>query len=87
MFLLLPEKFLQFAWLGTEVFYPNLKYLHVKITNSMHGKRNNVVAQVKKNCRKDFQIFKIKRLKNSKSIQTLSSENQNTKYRYVDQPS
>ena len=32
-FILLHEKFLQFAWLRTVVFQVNLKYLHVKITN------------------------------------------------------
>ena len=32
-FILLHEKFLQFAWLRTVVFLLNLKYLHVKITN------------------------------------------------------
>ena len=31
--ILLPEKFLQFDWLGAVVFQLNLKYLHVKITN------------------------------------------------------
>lgn len=66
MFLLLPEKFLQFAWLGTEVFYPNLKYLHVKITNSMHGKRNNVVAQVKKKLSERFPNFQNQEIKKLK---------------------
>ena len=32
-FILLHEKFLQFAWLRRVVFQLNLKYLHVKITN------------------------------------------------------
>ena len=31
--ILLHEKFLQFDWFRTVVFQPNLKYLHVKITN------------------------------------------------------
>ena len=33
IFMLLPEKFLQFVWLRAVVFQLNLKYLHVKITN------------------------------------------------------
>ena len=33
LFILLHEKFLQFDWLRAVVFQPNLKYLHVKITN------------------------------------------------------
>ena len=32
-FIILHEKFLQFDWLRAVVFQPNLKYLHVKITN------------------------------------------------------
>ena len=33
LFTLLHEKFLQFDWLRAPVFQPNLKNLHVKITN------------------------------------------------------
>ena len=32
LFILLPEKFLQFDWLRAVVFQLNLKYPHVKIT-------------------------------------------------------
>ena len=35
LFILLPEKFLQFDWLRAVVFQLNLKYLHVKITVTM----------------------------------------------------
>ena len=59
--LLLYEKFLQFNWLRAVIFQLNLKYLRVKITVSMVTK---ITTQIKKQWRKDFQIFKFKRFKN-----------------------
>ena len=35
VFILLPEKFLQFDWLRADTFQLNLKYLHVKVTVTM----------------------------------------------------
>ena len=54
--ILLPGKFLLFDWLRAEVFQPNLKYLHVKITVSMVIPKspNIVVARVTQKWRKDF---------------------------------
>ena len=35
LYILLPDKFLQFDWLRAAVFQPDLKYLHVKIAVTM----------------------------------------------------
>ena len=74
--ILLSEKFLQFYWLGAEVFQLHLKYLHVKITVTM-------VTEITKKFRRtryekmaerfpDFEIQESQKLKQN-------SESQNTK--------
>ena len=42
--LLLPEKFLPFDWLRTEVFWLNLKYLYVKITVTMVTQNHQIIS-------------------------------------------
>ena len=44
---LLPEKFLPFDWLRTEVFQLNLKYLHVKITVTMVTQNHQMISSHK----------------------------------------
>ena len=43
-FILLPEKFLLFDRLRTEVFQLNLKYLHVKITVTMVTQNHQIIS-------------------------------------------
>ena len=83
----LSEKFLQSDSLRAEVFRSNLKYLHVK--NSFYGKQNHDIASLrelkeeKKNWRKDPQIFKFKRFKNSKKIQKAKMQKSASTWRNV----
>ena len=42
--ILLPEKFLPFDWLRTEVFQLNLKYLHVKITVTVVTPNHQIIS-------------------------------------------
>ena len=42
--ILLPEKFLQFDWLRADIFQLNLKYLHVKITDTMVTRNHQIIS-------------------------------------------
>ena len=76
LFILLPEKFLQFDWLRADVFQLNLKYLHVKITVTMVTPNHHIISshELRKNGGKISRFW-------NQEIQELkeNSENQNTK--------
>ena len=63
--ILLPEKFLQFDWLGADVFQLNLKYLHVKITVTMVTPNHHIISshELRKMAER-FLDFEIRRFKN-----------------------
>ena len=42
--ILLPEKFLQFDWLRADIFQLNLKYLHVKITDTTVTRNHQIIS-------------------------------------------